>query len=219
MNLSSMWRLKGRKSTWEGTGGRKERAGTRDHGERSEATALGPAQKIQLKQISILNKQSEETPSNLFISTSASRWKRSGTKTITDGASEIFSGSMASGNYLLLDGAANRLKLPLSLCQDENVQLCFPAAARRRRVFCVVGSFSAPILAGLWSLSNSCSCSFRRSSAEFLFFVVKAAEIIVSKPLLPHVYEVPDEVRRIFFCLCSKTEDMITGPHVRHEIL
>lgn len=40
-------------------------------------------------------------------------------------ASEIFSGSMASGSYLLLDGAANRLKLPLSLCQDENVQLYF----------------------------------------------------------------------------------------------
>lgn len=41
-------------------------------------------------------------------------------------ASEIFSGSMAAGSYLLLDGAANRLKLPLSLCQDENVQLYFP---------------------------------------------------------------------------------------------
>lgn len=117
---------------------------------------------------------------------------------------------MASGNYLLLDGAANRLKLPLSLCQDENVQLCFPAPARRRRVFCVVGSFSAPILTGLWSLSNSCCCSFRRSSAEFcsisfwteslfLFFVFKATKIIVSEPLLPHVYEVPDEVQRFHF--------------------
>lgn len=134
---------------------------------RSDGARAGA--EIQLKRISILNEQSEETPPNLFISTSESRRKRSGTKTITDGASEIFSGSMASGNYLLLlDGAANRLKLPLSLCQDENVQLCFPAPARRRRLFCVVGSFSAPILAGLWSLSNSCRGSFR----QFLFHLI-----------------------------------------------
>lgn len=34
---------------------------------------------------------------------------------------------MPSGSYLLLDGEANRLKLPLSLCQEENAQLYFPA--------------------------------------------------------------------------------------------
>lgn len=62
-------------------------------------------------------------------------------------ASEIFSGSMASGSYLLLDAAANRLKLPLSLCQDENSQLYLPVEEPRRR-FCVLGSFSAPILSG-----------------------------------------------------------------------
>lgn len=129
VNLSSMWRLKGRKSTWERTGERKSAGGNQRSRREKRSDGAQAGAKIQLKQISILNKQSEETPSNLFISTSESRWKWSGTKTITDRASEIFSGSMASGNYLLLDGAANRLKLPLSLCQDENVQLCFPATA------------------------------------------------------------------------------------------
>lgn len=66
-------------------------------------------------------------------------------------ASEIFSRSMALGSYLLLDGAVDRLKLPLSLCQGENAQLYFPAEEMRQG-FCVVGSFSAPILAGLWSM-------------------------------------------------------------------
>lgn len=51
-------------------------------------------------------------------------------------ASEIFSGSMASGSYLLLDGAANRLKLPLSLCQDENVQLYFPTEEMKAGILC-----------------------------------------------------------------------------------
>lgn len=41
-------------------------------------------------------------------------------------ASEIFSRSMALGSYLLLDGMANRLRLPLSLCQEESAQLYFP---------------------------------------------------------------------------------------------
>lgn len=51
-------------------------------------------------------------------------------------ASEIFSGSMASGSYLLLDGAANRLKLPLSLCQEENAQLYFPAEETEAGILC-----------------------------------------------------------------------------------
>ena len=55
-------------------------------------------------------------------------------------ASEIFSRSMASGSYLLLDAAANRLKLPLSLCQDENAQLYF-LAEETRHGFCVLGGF------------------------------------------------------------------------------
>lgn len=62
-------------------------------------------------------------------------------------ASEIFSRSMASGSYLLLDAAANRLKLPLSLCQDENAQLYLPAEESRPG-FCVLGSFSAQTLSG-----------------------------------------------------------------------
>lgn len=62
-------------------------------------------------------------------------------------ASEIFSRSMASGNHLLLDAAANRLKLPLSLCQGENAQLYLPAE-KTRHGFCVLGSFSAPTLSG-----------------------------------------------------------------------
>lgn len=51
-------------------------------------------------------------------------------------ASEIFSRSMASGSYLLLDAAANRLKLPLSLCQDENGQLYLPAEESRQDSVC-----------------------------------------------------------------------------------
>lgn len=62
-------------------------------------------------------------------------------------ASEIFSRSMASGSYLFLDAAANRLKLPLSLCQDENGQLYLPAEETKHG-FCELGSFSAPILPG-----------------------------------------------------------------------
>lgn len=57
-------------------------------------------------------------------------------------ASEIFSGSMASGSYLLLDGAANRLKLPLSLCQDENVQLYFLTEETEARILCGLHFFS-----------------------------------------------------------------------------
>lgn len=51
-------------------------------------------------------------------------------------ASEIFSRSMASGSYLLLDDAADRLKLPLSLCQDENAQLYFPAEETEAGILC-----------------------------------------------------------------------------------
>lgn len=51
-------------------------------------------------------------------------------------ASEIFSRSMASGSYLLLDDAANRLKLPLSLCQEENAQLYFPAEETEAGILC-----------------------------------------------------------------------------------
>lgn len=60
-------------------------------------------------------------------------------------ASEIFSGSMASGSYLLLDGAANRLKLPLSLCQDENVQLYFLTAETAAGILCGRHFFSTDI--------------------------------------------------------------------------
>lgn len=51
-------------------------------------------------------------------------------------ASEIFSGSMASGSYLLSDGAADRLKLPLSLCQEENAQLYFPTEETEAAILC-----------------------------------------------------------------------------------
>lgn len=51
-------------------------------------------------------------------------------------ASEIFSGSMASGSYLLLDGAADRLKLPLSLCQEENAQLYFLSEKTEAGILC-----------------------------------------------------------------------------------
>lgn len=46
-----------------------------------------------------------------------------------------------------MDAAANRLKLPLSLCQDENSQLYLPAEEAGPG-FCELYSFSAPILSG-----------------------------------------------------------------------
>lgn len=99
-------------------------------------------------------------------------------------ASEIFSGSMASGSYLLLDGAANRLKLPLSLCQDENVQLYFPTEETEAGFLCGRQLFSTdtrwtvepvkPLL--LFSLLYSVlslkvfSCSFLLAQKEQLSF-------------------------------------------------
>lgn len=98
--------------------------------------------KIKIKPISILNKQSEETPEpfhqHFRVSMEAKRDKDNHGR-----ASEIFSGSMASGSYLLLDGAANRLKLPLSLCRDENVQLYFPVEEMKAGILCGRQLFSA----------------------------------------------------------------------------
>lgn len=82
-------------------------------------------------------------------------------------ASEIFSGSMALGSYLLLDGAANRLKLPLSLCQEENAQLYFPAEETEAGILCGRQLFSAdtrwtvgPVRLLLFSLLFLCAAVF-----------------------------------------------------------
>ncbi len=68
-------------------------------------------------------------------------------------ASEIFSGSMASGSYLLLDGMANRLKLPLSLCQEENAQLYFPAEEMEAGILCGRQLFSTDTH---WTVEQAC---------------------------------------------------------------
>lgn len=68
-------------------------------------------------------------------------------------ASEIFSRSMASGSSLLLDAAANRLKLPLSLCQDENAQLYLAAEESWPPILCARQLCSTDTLrsrAGRW---------------------------------------------------------------------
>lgn len=102
----------------------------------------GKKKKIRLKQISILNKSSERNPEPFHQHFRA--WMEAERDKDNHGrASGIFSRSMASGSYLLLDAAANRLKLPLSLCQDENAQLYLPAEETRRG-FCLLGSFSTP---------------------------------------------------------------------------
>ena len=82
-------------------------------------------------------------------------------------SSEIFSKSMALGSYLLLDGVVDRLKLPLSLCQEENAQLYFPTEETRQEI-CVVGSFSALIHAGA---CQSATADFPCSSVVSLFSV------------------------------------------------
>lgn len=111
---SSLGRAEGGKERSEGGwGGGGGRGGGPERGRsgRSRHQQLS-GQKIQLKQISVLNKQWEEPPRSPTpppVSSSFTRsfssalqspagWKRSGTKTITDGASEIFSRSMASGS-------------------------------------------------------------------------------------------------------------------------
>lgn len=113
-------------------------------------------------------------------------------------ASEIFSGSMASGSYLLLDGAANRLKLPLSLCQDENVQLYFPTEETEAGFLCGRQLFSTdtrwtvgpvkPLL--LFSLLFKVFCCSLRAPS----FSLRR-----SSCLLPSLYEFLDSFMNLSF--------------------
>jgi len=115
--------------------GNKMREGKRNKRSRCKKWNDNRRREIRLKQISVLNKQSEETPEpfhqHFRVSVEAERDKDNHGR-----ASGIFSGSMASGSYLLSDGATNRLKLPLSLCQEENAQLYFPRWGDGAEILC-----------------------------------------------------------------------------------
>lgn len=58
---------------------------------------------------------------------------------------------------LLLDGAANRLKLPLSLCRDENIQLYFSAEGKEAGILCARLMFSGPCRIAVFSASSTVS--------------------------------------------------------------
>lgn len=100
-------------------------------------------------------------------------------------AFEIFSRSMASGSYLLLDSVANRLKLPLSLCQDENVQLYFSAEETEAGILCGRQLFSTDTL---WSLSSCCFlyCSIILLDSESLICLFNHVRSSVASELLQH---------------------------------
>lgn len=184
-NLSLTWGAKGRE---EWVRKRERERARRNKRSRCKKWNDKRRREIRLKQISVLNKQSEETPEpfhqHFRVSVEAERDKDNHGR-----ASEIFSGSMASGSYLLSDGAANRLKLPLSLCQEENAQLYFPRWGDGG--FCVVGSFSALILAGLWRLSKCC-CWFLCWSVVPLFSVQSQLEV--------SSWELKEQKRKV--CVC-----------------
>lgn len=100
-------------------------------------------------------------------------------------ASEIFSRSMASGSYLFLDTAANRLKLPLSLCQDENGQL-YLLAEETRQGFCELGSFSAPALPSrsgccFWTKPNGCAADSPPQWRRSMPFASMCMSVLLTK--------------------------------------